>query len=120
MKLIIAGSRNLTVDQHLIHWLIYTCFKLDPKMIIAGESGNVDICAKFYAQSMKNTGMQYKGYAAKWGKLGRKAGPIRNGQMAQDGDALLLIWDGKSRGSANMKSQMIKLKKPVYECILRS
>jgi len=54
-----------------------------------------------------------------WGTHGRAAGPIRNREMAKYGDALLLIWDGASRGSANMKQEMIKLGKPVYEVILK-
>jgi hypothetical protein len=39
--------------------------------------------------------------------------------MAEYADALLLIWDGKSRGSLNMKQQMLKLEKPVYEVIVK-
>lgn len=36
-------------------------------------------------------------------KLHRKAaGPIRNEQMAQYADALILVWDGKSAGSSSM------------------
>lgn len=58
-------------------------------------------------------------YPAKWKKQGRPAGPIRNKEMAKVGDALLLIWDGKSPGSKNMKFEMLKLKKPVYEVILK-
>jgi hypothetical protein len=39
--------------------------------------------------------------------------------MAEYADALLLIWNGESRGSANMKENMVKLGKPVYEVILK-
>ena len=45
-------------------------------------------------------------------------GPMRNKQMAKYADALLLIWDGKSKGSANMKHEMESLNKPVYEVII--
>jgi hypothetical protein len=30
------------------------------------------------------------------------AGPIRNGEMAKYADALIVFWDGKSRGTKNM------------------
>jgi hypothetical protein len=40
--------------------------------------------------------------------------------MAEEGDALLLIWDGESKGSANMKKEMLFKKKPIYEVILRT
>jgi hypothetical protein len=37
--------------------------------------------------------------------------------MAEYGDALLLIWDGKSKGSKNMKARMKGMQKPVFEVI---
>jgi hypothetical protein len=40
--------------------------------------------------------------------------------MAEEADALLLIWDGESKGSANMKKEMLFKNKPVYEVILRT
>ena len=49
---------------------------------------------------------------------GKAAGHVRNKKMAEYGDALLLIWDGKSKGSANMKKEMQKLNKPIYEVTL--
>lgn len=54
-----------------------------------------------------------------WINKGKSAGPIRNKKMADYADALLLIWDGQSRGSANMKYQMERLNKPIYEIILK-
>jgi hypothetical protein len=39
--------------------------------------------------------------------------------MADYADALLLIWDGESKGSANMKKNMEKQNKKVYEVILK-
>lgn len=37
-----------------------------------------------------------------------KAGPDRNERMAKYADALILIWDGSSRGSANMRKNAEK------------
>ena len=41
-------------------------------------------------------------FAADWDTHGRAAGPIRNAQMADYADALILVWDCKSKGSADM------------------
>lgn len=41
-------------------------------------------------------------FPADWDKYGRRAGPIRNREMAEYADALLAYWDGKSRGTKNM------------------
>ena len=49
---------------------------------------------------------------------GRSAGAIRNSYMADFGDALLLIWDGKSPGSTNMFGQMQRRNKPVFQKIV--
>lgn len=43
-----------------------------------------------------------KRFPADWNKYGRGAGPVRNRQMSEYGDALIAIWDGKSRGTENM------------------
>jgi hypothetical protein len=52
--------------------------------------------------------------------MGKKAGHLRNKQMADHGTHLLLIWDGLSKGSANMKAQMQKVDKPIYEIIIEN
>lgn len=39
--------------------------------------------------------------------------------VADYADALLLIWDGESKGSANMRSEMLNRRKLVYEVTLR-
>lgn len=66
-------------------------------------------------------GLRVIPFPPNWAKYGRKAAPpIRNGEMAKAGDALLLIWGGDSRGSADMKRKMLKLKKPIYELIFRT
>ena len=51
--------------------------------------------------------------------LGKRAGFVRNEQMAKYSDMLLLIWDGESRGSKSMKELMIKEDKLIVEIILK-
>lgn len=47
-------------------------------------------------------------YPADWDKHGRRAGLIRNAEMAKIADALLAVWDGKSRGTLHMINQARK------------
>ena len=61
----------------------------------------------------------YTEFKAEWTIHGKAAGPIRNRKMAEYGDALLLIWDGTSKGSSNMKIEMEKRNKPIYEIIIK-
>lgn len=55
---------------------------------------------------------------ADW-SMGAQGGPIRDKRMAEYSDALLVIWDGKSSGSTEIKANMMKLKKPTYEIIIK-
>jgi hypothetical protein len=43
-----------------------------------------------------------KQYPADWEEYGRYAGVRRNHQMADNADALIAFWDGKSRGTEHM------------------
>ncbi|MDX1470229.1 MAG: hypothetical protein R3213_01935 [Flavobacteriaceae bacterium] len=115
MKLVIAGSRNLEIDEYLIDELCRTMLDDDPTEIVSGGSGSVDLSGEDYALLK---GLPIEQFLADWDKFGKSAGPIRNRAMAEYGDALLLVWDGSSKGSANMKDEMEKLGKPVYEIIL--
>lgn len=121
MKLIIAGGRNLYVsslfiDHALGHFGIPDAGALPPEEIISGGASGIDQCGEIAASDY---GIPVKRFEAEWHLHGNGAGPIRNAKMAEYGDVLLLIWDGESRGSANMKYQMQCLKKPIYEIILK-
>lgn len=116
MKLVIAGSRTLNPSYQFI-WNAIKMLKLQTiTEIISGGAEGVDSEAQHFASHMD---LPFSLFPADWKTHGKAAGPIRNKQMAHYAHALLLIWDGESRGSSNMKKEMLKLKKPVYEVILR-
>jgi hypothetical protein len=134
MKLIIAGSRTFDSFNYTFITNLVDFYNLKPTTIVCGCGGTdetlvesklqkddvvsnqgVDLLGEIWA---KVKGIEIAYFPGGWKCLGRKAGPIRNKEMAVYGDALLLIWDGKSRGSALMKKEMELLKKPVYEVIL--
>lgn len=118
MKLIIAGSRNLQVGViYLAKILIKHRINLrDIKEIISGGATGIDNCGEEFSEWM---GIELKVFHAKWNIYGKAAGPIRNNEMAKYADALLIVWNGTSEGSANMKKIMKKLKKPIYEIIIK-
>lgn len=122
MKLIIAGKRDFYVDELFIDRFL-DFFGLPehtravaPYEIVSGGASGIDSCGEAYARWL---GIRCKIFPAQWSTLGPKAGPVRNAQMAEYADALLLIWDGESKGSASMRREMKKLGKPVYEVIMR-
>jgi hypothetical protein len=117
MKIIIAGGRDLRVSPLFIRDKLQShgIRVNDITHVISGKCRGVDTTGEEFA---KNHGIQIIECPAKWKIHGTKAGPIRNREMAQIGDLLLLIWDGKSRGSGGMKREMKALDKPVLEVIL--
>lgn len=58
-------------------------------------------------------GIPVKEFHADW-KQGRGAGIQRNIEMGSYADALIAIWDGKSKGTQHMISHMLRRAKPVY------
>lgn len=129
MKLIIAGSRDFEIHWTGIAAAIQLSDLLSEKVteVVSGVAKGVDTAAIDFANedwrqdypTCSYEPIPVKLFPADWEAHGKAAGPIRNKQMAEYADALLLIWDGESRGSANMKKEMLKLNKPVYEIILR-
>ena len=92
-------------------------YNLDPTEIVDGGAKGIDYLGKKWAiENYK----KFKTFPANWDEFGKAAGHIRNGEMAQYSDALLLIWDGESKGSANMRKQMDQLDKPIYEVIFKN
>ena len=116
MKLIIAGSRDL-FGTKLVHDAFVDTKCSAPSKVVCGGAAGIDAAGRYWAET---AGVPVKVFRADWNKHGRAAGPIRNKQMAEYADELLLIWDGKSRGSANMKKQMIAVGKPVFEYVIKA
>ncbi len=113
MKVIIAGGRDF-IDWKLlesrVHYYLKNCIDLE---IISGccSTGSVtfiradgtmvcgaDGLGERYA---KKYNLHVKYFPADWSK-GKSAGPVRNKQMAEYGDALIAFHDGKSKGTSNM------------------
>lgn len=109
MNVIIAGGRDIT-DYDLIERAVQQS-GFDIEQVVSGGAKGVDTLAVLYAQKHdKHLAL----FMADWDRHGRKAGPIRNGQMAEYADALIAIWDGKSKGTKNMIDQATAKGMPVY------
>lgn len=133
MKLIIAGSRNLYPTFGFINSAIRMLGVSKITEVVSGRATGVDTEGEHWAHHL---GLPIQPFPADWdnidvpgavvktrkdgSKYNAVAGLWRNVEMAEYADALILIWDGKSSGSYNMKSEMEKLNKPIYEVILKS
>jgi hypothetical protein len=113
MKVIVAGTRTIT-DYNVVSEAI-KLFPYDIKEIVSGKAKGVDNLGEEFAS---NNDIDVKLFPADWEKYGRCAGPMRNKQMAEYADGLVLIWDGKSKGSSNMLQEAKKKDLVIVEIIL--
>lgn len=118
MKLIIAGSRSIHLKPDEVLDIIVEKLGVgvgwEISEIVSGAAIGVDRSGEEFADAYS---IKLTRFPAGWSKYGKGAGPKRNLEMAERADALLLIWDGKSKGSANMKARMLGMGKPVYEVV---
>jgi hypothetical protein len=99
MKVIIAGGRDFD-DYDL---LCEKCDKILSRQteieIVSGRARGADQLGERYA---KERNYPIKMFAADWNRYGKRAGYIRNEDMANYGDGLILFWNGISKGSEHM------------------
>lgn len=95
--MIIAGSRSLT-DPTLVKQAV-SASGFEITTVLSGCAPGIDRLGAAWAEAH---GIPVEPHPADWKTHGKAAGFIRNEEMAACADALILVWDGKSRGSANM------------------
>lgn len=129
MKIIVTGSRSIQKYSVVSDAIISSHFYKNENIeeIVSGTDIGVDKLGEYWADIYN---ISVKRFPAKWedtenkpekeiryGKYGPywiKAGIVRNAEMADYADGLILVWDGKSRRSKNMVQEMIKRNKPTF------
>ena len=97
MKTIIAGSRGIN-DYSIVRQAILES-RFEITEIVSGGAYGVDTLGERYA---RENNIPIKRFLPDWNKYGKKAGILRNQEMGDYADALIAIWDGKSRGTKFM------------------
>lgn len=109
LRIIIAGSRNFN-DYELLKEEVINIVKSNNKpkqfiKIVSGKARGADTLGECFA---KEFGLETKEFPADWDRFGKKAGYVRNVEMAKyavengnDG-ILIAFWDGKSKGTKHM------------------
>lgn len=100
MKTIIAGSRGIANYEVVQEAIRESKFAITE--VVSGGAVGVDYLGEEW--SRKNN-VRMTRFMPEWTTYGKAAGVIRNGQMAKYAQALIAIWDGKSRGTLNMIEQ---------------
>ncbi|MCE5333762.1 MAG: DUF2493 domain-containing protein [Desulfobacteraceae bacterium] len=99
MKIIVAGSRDFSDYRLMKTKLDHLLQNQKDATIVSGGARGADTLAIQYA---KENGLEIVVINAEWDTYGRSAGYRRNERMAEESDALVAFWDGRSRGTAHM------------------
>jgi hypothetical protein len=97
MKTIIAGSRIITKYEDVLEAISLVGWNITE--VVSGGAKGVDKFGERYAEDHK---IPLKRFPADWNKYGRGAGVIRNNDMAEYADALIAVWDLRSKGTKHM------------------
>lgn len=100
MKTIVAGPRDCNDRELVFNALTFVGLYITE--IVSGGAKGVDTLGELWAAE---NDVPVALFPADWDYHGKKAGPIRNRQMAEYADALIAFWDGESRGTGNMIKQ---------------
>lgn len=102
-KIIIAGGRDFNnyklLKDNVDFYLSEAIKNGDSIEIVSGKAKGADSLGEKYA---KEKGYSIDEHPAKWNKLGKRAGYVRNEEMAKVSHALIAFWDGKSKGTKHM------------------
>tara|TARA_R110000803_G_scaffold157924_2_gene222251 strand:- start:4389 stop:4739 length:351 start_codon:yes stop_codon:yes gene_type:complete len=100
MRLIVAGGRYFDDYDLLKMELDRFLSDVDGEIeIVSGMASGADSLGIKYA---KEKGYPVKEFYAQWGQFGKKAGPLRNAEMANYATHCVCFWDGISKGTGNM------------------
>lgn len=109
-KVVVAGSRGFNNYELLKIKLDSILANKKQVVIVSGTAKGSDELGERYAVEK---GYPIKPFPANWAKHGKKAGYLRNREMAEYADAVVVFWDGISPGSKHMIDITQELKKPL-------
>ena len=99
-KVIIAGGRDFSDYEFLKLTMDHLLSNITSEIgIVCGMAKGADLLGKRYANEK---GYKVFCFPADWSSFGKSAGFVRNEEMAQNADALVAFWNGKSRGTQHM------------------
>ncbi len=105
MKVAVVGSRSATEEHYPI---ISANIPLNTTEIISGGASGVDFLAEKFARENNIT---FTKILPNYTKLGKNATLVRNIEIIKRADLVLCFWDGKSRGTAHVAANCVKLYK---------
>lgn len=102
-RVLIYGGRDYTDSQSVL-WALKAIDEKDGvEVVIEGEAAGADTCGRWAAKRLRIPVLPFK---ANWAKFGRRAGPIRNQQMLDEGRPTLGLACPGGAGTADMTRRL--------------
>ena len=115
-KVIVSGTRYFNNYDLMCKKLDYFLCNLEDIEIVSGTARGADALGEQHANEHN---LPIKQFPADWDKYGKRAGYLRNNQMADYADYLVAFWDGKPKGTSLMinlaKEKGLKIRVVYYE-----
>ena len=102
MRIAVVGSRGITVEN-------IGDYLDGAEEIVSGGAAGVDRCAAEYA---KGNGIKLTEFLPEYSRYGRAAPIVRNRQIVDFADRVIVFWDGDSRGSLSVIKYAKRVGKP--------
>jgi len=109
MKVVVAGSRRITDYNLVCKGIRNSGFTVTE--IVSGTCRGADLLGERYAREHN---IPVKQFPPDWNKHGKRAGPIRNRQMAEYGDSVIAFLTPDSRGTRSRIAIAEELHLPTY------
>lgn len=109
-NVIIAGGREFTnyvLLANALDLLLKKKLTTHKIQIVCGKARGADSLGERYAKERGYTVLEYP---AEWDKYGKRAGYMRNEQMAKVANCTVAFWDGSSKGTEHMINLSVKYK----------
>jgi len=97
MKTILAGSRSINNLRELNEAIRASGFAITE--VVSGEAAGVDRLGVWWAGQHSVPVVRFR---PDWRRYGKQAGFLRNAEMANYADALVVVWNGRSAGTKHM------------------
>jgi hypothetical protein len=107
MRVIIAGSRTVRAYETVARAVLES--GINPSVVLSGGQSSWDpwtrkrYGADYFAEQWARAHcIPIELHPADWNRWGKAAGPKRNAEMVAVADGLIAVWNGSSRGTADV------------------
>lgn len=107
MKIAIVGSRDIYIDD-------FSKYLKEGDEVVSGGASGVDCCVKRYAEE---NGLTLTEFLPQYQQFGRAAPIVRNQQIVNYADRVVVFWNGSSKGALSVINYAKKTGK-LYEIVL--